>query len=525
MQRKNSPRTPRASLALAVSALTVGLGCQPALPAPGGSDSAGSPGVAHALLEPEAPFDAAPRVARVRIVPDEGAVADPSRVLFVRDHVGPGHVRQVEDADISEALADRVLPASVWSEGDGSIVIAPAAPLERGATYGVLSGDPPLGIDLQATTADLSPLLARVWPPPGAPGAPDAPGPEGGPFAILCREDGVSLANPPAEITLAPADTPATLTLGAAPGIAPWCLRIDLLDPSVYTPDAPLAVPPPTLTLADGSLVSLDPAPIQLAAALAPAPPPSVTPPLDCSPPAVPFGPGCALVADDRLFVTTPEVPLFWAVRDTDKGSSVVRATAPGEPWVLLGLTPESPLHLTVVALDPSGRSHAGALVSSTKSPQPHVVLTEVLANPLGAEPDQEWVEIYNDGLAPADLAQYTLVDIGGEALLPPAVLPPGMYALIVNAQFTPDGELDPAPSPDTLLLPVTKLGKDGLKNDGEPLKLRAPDGTIVSRFPAAPKPKPGFSVTRVSPSVPDGAPSSFAVSTPTPGAPYSKAP
>ena len=34
----------------------------------------------------------------------------------------------------------------------------------------------------------------------------------------------------------------------------------------------------------------------------------------------------------------------------------------------------------------------------------PHVVINEVLANPVGGEPAQEWVELYNDGRAPAVL-------------------------------------------------------------------------------------------------------------------------
>ena len=188
MREKTSLRSPRPLPTFALCAFAAGLGCQPALPLPAGSGPGETPGEPHALLEPDAPFDAAPRVVRVRIVPEEGGATDPSRLLFVRGHVGDGHVRQVEHADISEALAERALPAFVWSDDDGSAILAPTDPLEPGLTYGVLSGDPPLGVDVRPAPDDPVPLLARVWPPPATP--------ESGPFAIFC-DTGDPAANPP----------------------------------------------------------------------------------------------------------------------------------------------------------------------------------------------------------------------------------------------------------------------------------------------------------------------------------------
>jgi hypothetical protein len=148
----------------------------------------------------------------------------------------------------------------------------------------------------------------------------------------------------------------------------------------------------------------------------------------------------------------------------------------------------------------------------------PHVVINEVLANPIGPEPAQEWVEIVNDGQAPADLGGYALRDVGGETPLPPAVLPPGAYALIVNQSFSEDDEYDPPPAPDAAILRVAKLGKGGLANAGEPLSLRDGQGAVISRFPAGLKAKAGMSVARRSPQAPDGLASSFAAATPTPG-------
>lgn len=499
----------------ALSTCAAALGCRPSLPlGDGRGDPADPPRDPHVLLEPESAPEAAPPVLRAHVFPAEDAVADASRVLFVRGHVGDGHVRQVEDGDVSQALSERILPALAWPMDDGSVVIAPSVVLDPGATYGILSGDPPLGADVHITGEDPVPLLRRVWPPPDAPA---------GPFAIFCGDD--DLARPPALLALAPGDIHASSNIGVFDSIGAGCLRIDIADLAPLAPMPPASggatssstAPPPLIELDDGSLVRLDPAPIPLAP---PPEPPAPVTPLACAPPDIPFGPGCARVADDRLFIATPDTPLLWAVRSRALGRDVVHATGAAEPWVMHGLPPASRADLSIVALNTIGHPVRTNLTVFTKSPMPHVVISEVLANPLGPEPDQEWIELYNDGLAPADLTGYTLADIGGAAALPPAVLAPGAFALVVNETFVEDDEIDPVPAAGTVLLRVPELGKDGLKNDGEPLKLLDAEGHAVSRFPLSPKPKAGHSVARVSPAAPDGLPSSFAVSTPTPGAP-----
>lgn len=481
----------------------VALGCQPSLPEPFPGSRPPEPDTEpHAVLEPDAPFDAASRVVRIRVVPAEGALADASRALFVKGHVGPAHVRQVQNFDVSEALSERVLAALTWADDDGSIVIAPGIALEPGVTYGVLSGDPPLGVDLRATAADSAAFLHKVWPPVNALGA--------GPFAIFCGDQ--PLAAPPSRVELDPGGVSGALARGVYLGMSPSCLRLDLLD---APEEAPGLVSPALVALADGSQIRLDPAPIM------PVPSEAASPiePLSCAPEEIAFGPGCARVADDRLLIATPDAPVFWALRSPTLGD-VRRVTAASEPWVLLGLSPASHLDIKLLAMDVSGAAAPYSLEVLTAPPMPHVVLSEVLANPLGPEPDQEWVELYNDGLAAADLTGYVLADIGGKTALPAALLEPGAFALVVNESFVLDDEIDPAPVKGTTLLRVPELGNDGLKNDGEPLKLLAADGTVLSRFPIAPKPKAGQSVARVSPSAPDGDAGSFVAGTPTPGAP-----
>ena len=111
------------------------------------------------------------------------------------------------------------------------------------------------------------------------------------------------------------------------------------------------------------------------------------------------------------------------------------------------------------------------------------LAITEVRANPAGAEPQQEFVELRNLGAAPLDLAGLSLEDAkGGDALA--GTLEAGAYALVVAATFDPTDPTDTLPKAGTALIRVEgRLGADGLSNGGEVVRLRAADGTIVSSY------------------------------------------
>ena len=100
--------------------------------------------------------------------------------------------------------------------------------------------------------------------------------------------------------------------------------------------------------------------------------------------------------------------------------------------------------------------------------------------------------------------------DVARAFLVPEATLAPGGYALVVRDDYDRTIDYDPPPPDDALLLRVPDLGKNGLSNQGERLDLYAPSGERVSQFAAEPKPRPGRSIIRVTPSAPDGASSSF---------------
>jgi hypothetical protein len=156
----------------------------------------------------------------------------------------------------------------------------------------------------------------------------------------------------------------------------------------------------------------------------------------------------------------------------------------------------------------------------------PRVAITEILPNPRGPEPAQEWVELRNLGAAAVDTDGLVLASArGGRSLLPDARLAPGGYALVVSAGYDPYQGEDPPPAPGALLLRVAETRvAGGLTNAGEALTLADASGALLSRYggyvDASAKSAEGHSVVRVDETACDVR-ASFALSAgdPTPGA------
>ena len=229
----------------------------------------------------------------------------------------------------------------------------------------------------------------------------------------------------------------------------------------------------------------------------------------------VELGPGCARVEDDRITVRAPDEALLWAI--AGEGLDLVTAVEAGASFVVAPFTPERSVRLEVGTLDVSGGERRATFVATMAPPRPHLVLNEALADPLGAEPAQEWVEIVNDGLAPGTLAGCSFGDSGGVVPLPDVPVAPGELVLLVSDGFVADDGVDVQPVQGVRLVRLAHLGSAGLKNSGEELRLVASDGRTLSRIPAQPAPQPGRSQARSRPAAPDE-PSSFVLAAPTPG-------
>ena len=165
---------------------------------------------------------------------------------------------------------------------------------------------------------------------------------------------------------------------------------------------------------------------------------------------------------------------------DTPAGSGQTRFDL-GIP--LGSLPPSSAATVTVTATDLAGNSAVSApFAFTTPGALPPIAITEVLANPAGPEPQQEYVELRNLGEADLPLAGLRLQDSKGSDDLPAETLTAGGYALVVTATYDPGEGSDPAPRAGTLLLRVdTRIGSDGLSNAGEAVQLLQGDAVVSS--------------------------------------------
>jgi hypothetical protein len=462
-------------------------------------------------LEPPSPLDAAPPVVRIHIkmmdLPGDRPRLESDRFVLIAGQIGPAHLGQLARDEISFALSERIIPTLEWTEADDTVVVAPTERLSAGEVYSIASGVPKFSQEIVVMDDDPLARLELVWPPGGA----SSQGSERR-VAVWCGDSSLPTVTQP--VALAPTDEPATLNRGTtAQGRGHRCVHLE----PAGRPSNHDALPPPVLIASDGEpLGRIEPIALRVDG------PASPLAPLTCQPDEIAIGPGCGRVADDRVYFRSPAMPLLWTVSSPQGPPmfAAVVATEPEEHGLLSPFPPASTVILLVDVMDRAGRLESTVHPLTTLASMPHVVVNEVLANPIGEEPEQEWVELYNDGLATAQLGGYVLADIGGEVVLPGASLPPGAFALIVNEGFDAESDYDPPPPNGTLLIRVPKLGKGGLNNQGEPLKLRDQNGNLISRFSATPKPKPGVSVIRVAPKAPDGNESSFmrCPELPTPG-------
>ena len=478
-------------------------GCAPAWPETASDDGDDAP--VQVRVVPEAPASALPRVVQFEVTPAPSmAPLDVTQWRLFRGKLGHASMSQLEEQAPSASLLQRVVPAVTYATGNGAIRLVPRTPLDAGEVYSLAAGEPLFAQDFAVAARTSLPFMSLVWPPQGH-GA-------GALFGVWCLPAAVA-GSPPdfndlPPLQLQPAGIALSLTGGLSEEGGHHCVRVAsqiFFDPSEQ-------VLPPVLRAADGKLLArLDPTPL---AANAPLPEPTSS---ACEEGEVPFGPGCATIADDRLWLRSAHAGL-WSIALPGYLDEVWAAQA-GQRLLLQPLPPDSALTFRVATIALDGTRSDDTIEVTTLAPMAHVIINEVLANPFGPEPHQEWVELYNDGNLPAALEKYRIRDIGGDAWLPQATLLPGGYALLVKDTFDDEADYDVMFPEDAMVLRLPALGKNGLNNSGEPLKLVDGDDNVLSRSPAEPKPVAGHSVARRPAGNVADEESAFAIALPTPGA------
>ena len=463
---------PRSLAMFVVLASWTTSGCGPSPPAP---DVA----VPSVTLEPAAPLEQTPPV--VRIVVD-GFELPPQALALFRGALSDYFVGELKNGKVPPSLRERQVAAVAWrDEPADRTVLAPSTALVADETYtlGVL-GARPLAT-LHVARLEGAAYAARLWPP--------HEWARGGGRWVFCAAVEID----PGGATVA--FDPGGIEASAYPGVdslaalRDTCVRFE----PEFQPGSGVGIPPPRF-----STVALDPAPVDFTSE----PPES---PLGCAAGAVALGGACADVLDDRAVIDTRSAPVLLSMELG--GHAEVRALLPGKPLVLRGLPVNDRTTVRGTATDLAGREAAFGVDFVTSAALPHVVVNEVLANPIGPEPAEEWIELTNDGTTDVDLARYTLDHSTGTEELPSFVLAPGKFALLVSRAYESQDGKDVPPAPGT---PILRLARLGLSNAGEALVLRAADGTVLSRFPAIVSPEQGVSVARRTPWSLDANPESF---------------
>lgn len=448
------------SLALALTACSVGLA-----PVPPGSDSA----TVEVTSELGAKLG---RTSHFRLT--SSRPINKASAWVLRGELSSYALGQIRRDEAAQSLLDRRVPSLNWTDSDGVLNVAPLEPLS-GMISVVETGN---GVLFQGMVESSAQGLMRVWPPAGQV-ASNA--------AMFCLDDTSELGTTEIDaLDLLPSGE----ALGVLRGL-PLGLRLERCI-TLFPKAVPRNSPSP-FGISPVSLfgVALDPTvfDVRVASAWGTEAP--------CTPHQLALPAGCATVGDDRVTFTFDR-PVHVAVKVG--AAEKDQALAAGQSLSIPGLLSETAYPLQVAVTDLAGESRIAEGTVTTTHAAARVVINEVLANPKGPEPAQEWIELYNDGRAPADLSGFTLEDNGGVSNLPNAVLAPGAYALLVNEGFDPANTADVLPLSDTQLLRIPKLGTNGLSNSGEPLKLKDASGQVVSNFIAQVQAPSGVSVCRAAP-------------------------
>jgi hypothetical protein len=400
---------------------------------------------------------------------------------------------------------DRAVRAELHQDG-ARVELVPSGPLEAGATYtlalaawaerlGARLGRPATWVLTVGSGPAFGAAAALAWPPDGAVEVGTAPA-----LLLVALDgalgglEGVGLEGPEGPIV-----SPARPVDCAAYGLEGVCVAL--------VPAHPLAPRARHQLVVRGALDATGAPVPPFASRFLTAPGPDETPPA-----LLPLPCFVDEIAREDLCVRVGEAELSVRARSSEP----VRATLLAGDRVAASLAPRGEVVLRLphagtsvsaeLALeDLAGRRTTRALPVAPPRDLPRLVLTEVRADPLGPEPQQEYVELCNEGSAALDLSAFTLAD-GFDRLgdpLPALRVPPGARVLVVADAFDPDEPSDSPPIPAGVPLARigSALGEGGLSSAGEPLVLRfaAADGTVhrISELPALRVPEPGACLAR----------------------------
>lgn len=422
------------------------------------------------VFEPAATASAVPANVRARVVGSAGA-----QPWLFQGELSEHYDRELRKGEVAAALRARAVPLSFWSDRE-DLLLGPLAWLKPGQRYTLaLLG---LGaVDAWDIADEGAPRAEAFFPPAGRP------------LQRVSVQCSSAFQGPLPAMALAPGGVSVQATLDSPRVAATTCVTL-LAASAVLQP----AVLPPSLA---GALL--------VPGAFQPEEKWGASSPASCSG-ELHFA-ACIEARDDRVLVTPQSRDTLWLVEAPV--ARVVVSIAGQRTTLLDGLAPLTSYVLRGHLLTSDADSRAFELELTTTARARHLILSEVLANPLGPEPASEWIELVNDSDEPVELGGLWLEDTTNRSFLPHELLAARESVLLVPSGFRPSA-LDVTIATGTRLLELTSLGARGLSNAGEALLLVGPGG-VVARFPALAAPHAGRSLARRALDGSDDDPAAFA--------------
>jgi hypothetical protein len=133
-------------------------------------------------------------------------------------------------------------------------------------------------------------------------------------------------------------------------------------------------------------------------------------------------------------------------------------------------------LGLLVLALPLS--SHFSPLIGASSST---LLISEVLYDALGAEPDEEWIELYNNASMPIELTDWTISDnLSTDVISPTVTIPVGDCLVIAASE---DFYISYPDFPGAIVFVADGRIGNGLGNAGDRLILKDDEGTVIDQM------------------------------------------
>ena len=445
----------------------------------------------------------------VLVLRHDGELSDTSAAFLFTGAIDAALARDLRSSGLDRTRQARLVPTDALDTGR-DVRLIPLAPLMAGLyTVGVgawasdafgRSLDGPFLSSFEVAREEAGAILVGAWPPDEAAGisprltlvalrfddvvrAPDA--------IAMHAADGSSVDADVAEVPCVDLGWPsgACVSLALATRLAPET-RYRVTVPASVLDRTGAAVGPISVSFQTGPRAAGEAADV-----------PALTT-LSCALDERAVDVGCVLADDDQITLRTRATgPVRAFLRSAQHTASMVAPR--GEVTLALRhLGPDRQLDATLDLVAPSGALSRVPLTLMTTPPLAPVAITEVRADPNGAEPRQEYVEVLNSGPVPVELNGFSLSDRPdreGDVIHQGAQIPAGGRALLVADAFDPaDPDDDPVPAGVPLVRIGTSLASGGLSNGGEPLFLRDPAGRRVSSVPSLPAPGPGVCLVRI---------------------------